>query len=293
LLIWYSSNARCRCCFNFSKHDYREVLISNAFSFLGLYFLYRLVPLVVNEKYRLRVCFAYMVFPVLLVCNLVSYSEPIFLAFTIGAYYYWKREKFGYAALLAVFSIFTRQVGAFIVMIFLVDMLYGYFSHRERSRVIRELAVIAITCAGVAMLYLFYLYRFGNPFIGSSVEAANWKGTLSVANLFNNVGTYGFQTPSSVPFNYAIVPIFLVDTLLVVATILALSAYSFVSLASCLFVSTVPESFVRLIAAIFPLYLFLGLMLSDNWHKNIVIGTIAVVIAIQNMFIWITGAWLY
>jgi cellulose synthase/poly-beta-1,6-N-acetylglucosamine synthase-like glycosyltransferase len=103
-----------------------------------------------------------------------------------------------------------------------------------------------------------------------------------------------------VPFNYAVVPIFLVDTLLVVATILALlkrdlalSAYSFVSLASCLFVSTVPESFVRLIAAIFPLYLFFGLMLSDNWHKNIVIGTIAVVIAIQNMFIWITGAWLY
>jgi hypothetical protein len=112
--------------------------------------------LVVNEKYRLRVCFAYMVFPVLLVCNLVSYSEPIFLAFTIGAYYYWKREKFGYAALLAVFSIFTRRVGA-----------------------------------------------------------------------------------------------------------------------------------------MFPLYLFLGLMLSDNWHKNIVIGTIAVVIAIQNMFIWTTGAWLY
>jgi hypothetical protein len=58
-------------------------------------------------------------------------------------------------------------------------------------------------------------------------------------------------------------------------------------------VSTVLESFVRLIAAIFPLYLFLGLTLSDNWHKNIVIGTIAAVIAIQNMFIWITGAWLY
>ena len=34
-------------------------------------------------------------------------------------------------------------------------------------------------------------------------------------------------------------------------------------------------------------------MLSDNWHKNTVIGIIGVVIAIQNMFIWITGAWLY
>jgi hypothetical protein len=61
----------------------------------------------------------------------------------------------------------------------------------------------------------------------------------------------------------------------------------------CLLLSTWPDSFVRLIAAIFPLYLFLGLMLSDNRHKKIVIGTIAVVIAIQNMFIWITGARLY
>jgi hypothetical protein len=278
-----------------------EVLISNAFSFLGLYFLYKLVPLILDEKYRLQVCFAYMVFPVLLVCNLVSYSEPIFLAFTIGAYYYWKREKFGYAALLAVFSIFTRQVGAFILIIFLVDMLHGYFSHRERSRVIRELAVIAITCAGVAMLYLFYLYRFGNPFIVSSVEAAYWGDTLSVANLFNNVGAYGFGVPSLKSFNYAIVPIFLVDILLVVATILALvkrdlalSTYSVVSLVFSLLLHPAGcNSFLRYIAAIFPLYLFLGLMLSDNWRKNIVIGTIAVVIAIQNMYIWISGTWLY
>ena len=153
-----------------------EVLISNAFSFLGLYFLYKLVPLVVNEKYRLRVCFAYMVFPVLLVCNLVSYSEPIFLAFTIGAYYFWKRARFGLATLFAIFSIFTRQIGAFILVIFLVDMLYGFFSQRQRSQVIRQLAVIIITCAGLGLLYFFYFYRFGNPFIVSSVEAANWNG---------------------------------------------------------------------------------------------------------------------
>jgi hypothetical protein len=277
-----------------------EVLISNAFSFIGLYFLYKLVPLIVDEKYRLRVCFAYMVFPVLLVCNLVSYTEPIFLAFTIGAYYYWKREKFGYAALLAIFSIFTRQLGALILVIFLVDMLYGYVSHRERSRVIRELAVIAITCAGVAMLYLFYLYRFGNPFIVGSVDVAHWKATLTVANLFNNVRTYGFGGPSLPPFNYTIVPIFLIDTLLVAATILALlkrdlalSAYSFVSLIVCLSLTSIGNSFVRYVAAIFPLYIFLGLLLSDNWHKNIVIGIIAVVIAIQNLFIWISGGWLY
>jgi hypothetical protein len=279
-----------------------EVLISNAFSFLGLYFLYKLVPLVVDEKYRLRVCFAYMVFPVLLVCNLVSYSEPIFLAFTIGAYYFWKRARFGFATLFAIFSIFTRQIGAFILVIFLVDMLYGFFSQRQRSQVIRQLAVIIITCAGLGMLYLFYFYRFGNPFIVSSVEAANWNGNLSVTNLFYNLRVYGFgfQGPNWQPFNYAILPVFLIDTLLIIATIVtllkrdvALSAYSFVSLATYLLLNTWPNSFLRLVAGIFPLYIFLGLMLSDSWQKNIVIGAIAVVIAAHNMFIWISGAWLY
>ena len=116
----------------------------------------------------------------------------------------------------------------------------------------------------------------------------------------NNLATYGFGAPSLVPFNYAIVPIFLVDTLLVLATVvamlkrdLALSAYSLVSLAISVSLSTWPDSFVRLIAAIFPIYLFLGLMLSDNWKKNTVIGVIAVVIAMQNLYIWISGAWLY
>lgn len=69
--------------------------------------------------------------------------------------------------------------------------------------------------------------------------------------------------------------------------------YSFVTLATCISLRSGPNSFVRYIAAIFPLYIFLGLMLSDNWRKNIVIGVIAIVIAIQNMFIWISGAWLY
>jgi hypothetical protein len=279
-----------------------EVLISNAFSFLGLYFLYKLVPLILDEKYRLRVCFAYMVFPVLLVCNLVSYTEPIFLAFTIGAYYFWKRAKFGYAALLAIFSIFTREVGALILVIFLVDMLYGYVSHRERSRFIPELAVIAVTCAGLGLLYLFYLYRFGNPFISSQVQAAypGWHNMSSIANIPPNIvkALAGLKNLGLV--NYSAVPIILIDAVAVLATVLfllrrdlALSAYSFVSLALFLSLSNL-GGFMRFVAAIFPIYLFFGLMLSeDDWKKNITIGVIAVIIAVQNMYIWISGTWLY
>ena|GEM_PF-6811256 len=55
-----------------------EVLISNAFSFIALYFLYTLVPFIVNEKYRLRVCFAFIVFPTLLVAISYHTQSPSF-----------------------------------------------------------------------------------------------------------------------------------------------------------------------------------------------------------------------
>ena len=212
--------------------------------------------------------------------------------------YYWKREKFGYAALLAIFSIFTREVGGLILVIFLVDMLYGYIAHRERSRVIRELTVIATTCTGVAALYLFYLYRFGNPFISSQIQASpGWYNTSSVANILHNVvnALAGLRLGL---VNYSAVPIILIDALAVLATVLfllrrdlALSAYSLVSLVLFLSLSNL-GGFMRFVAAIFPIYLFFGLMLSDDdWKKNITVGVIAVIIAVQNMYIWISGAW--
>jgi hypothetical protein len=275
------------------------VIIANAFSFIALYFLYKLTPLVVGEKYRLRVCFAYMVFPVLAVCSLLSYSESLFLACTIGAFYFWKQSKFGFAALLAILSVFTRLVGALILVIFFVDMFQGYISRRDPSRAIRQLGVIVATYAGAGMLGLFYYYTFGDPLAAARIEATLWGNTVSVSNLFDNVRIYGFGGLSGVALNYSAVPILLIDVLLVVATALfllkrspALSMYSLVLLFVFLSLAT-PMSFVRYVAAIFPLYFFFGFLLSDDWKKTATIGAIAIVVAIQNMFLWISGAWLF
>ena len=162
-----------------------------------------------------------------------------------------------------------------------------------------ELAVTAVTCAGVVTLYLFYLYRFGNPFISPQVQAANWNNVISSANISHNV-VNALAGLSLGQVNYSAVPIILIDALAVLATVLfllrrdlALSAYSFVSLVPFVSLSNL-GLFVRFGAAIFRIYLFFGLMLSDDdWDKNITIGVIAVIVAVQNMYIWISGTWLY
>jgi hypothetical protein len=159
------------------------IIISNAFSFIALYFLYRLVPLIMEERYRLPVCFAFMVFPVLLVCTFVAYSEALFLVLTIGAYYYWKRSKFALAAILAIGSIFTRQVGAFILIVFVVDMLYEYWSQRDMKRALRQLAATGVTTVGFGALYLFYYISFGNPFIVSQVYSSYWGQNFTLRHV--------------------------------------------------------------------------------------------------------------
>ena len=157
------------------------IIISNAFSFIALYFLYRLVPLSMDERYRMPVCFAFMVFPVLLVCTFVAYSEALFLVLTIGAY--WKRSKFALVAILAIGSIFTRQVGAFILIVFVVDMLYEYWSQRDMKRALRQLAATGVTAVGFGALYLFYYISFGNPFIVSQVYSSHWGQSFTVRHV--------------------------------------------------------------------------------------------------------------
>ena len=278
------------------------IILSNAFSFVALYFLYQLAPLVVGKKYRLRTCFAYMVFPVLIVCGLVAYSETIFLAFTIGAYYFWKRSKFGFATLLALGSVFTRQVGALILVVFAVDALYAYWSRRDAKLAYRQLIVIGVTCASVAALYLFYYVVFGNALILAHVEATNWGNALSPANVFYVIGLSlaGIDVrpiaASAIP---SPVPLIILGAIVVVFAAIclrrrdvALSIYSLFSVTLFLSMSA-RQSFVRYVAAIFPIYLFFGLLLSSNWKKNLFVGVLAVAIAVQNMYIWLSGAWLY
>lgn len=284
-----------------SAMQWVSIIISNAFSFVALYFLYRLVPLVIDERYRLRVCLAFMVFPVLIVSTLVAYSEALFIALTIGSYYYWKRSKFALAALLAICSIFARQVGVFILVIFVVDMCLEYWSQHDTKRALRQLATTGATAVGVAALYLFYYVRFGNPFIVAQVEASNWGQTFSVYNVFQTLGLslFGVDTQPLNSFLPSPVPLIAIGALIVVAAAVCLRkrnvALSIYSLLSLLLVLSLPgrQSYPRLVAAIFPIYLFFGLMLSDNWRKNLIFGTIAVAVAIQNLYIWLSGAWLY
>jgi hypothetical protein len=283
---------------NFAFMPFSAVLIANAFSFLGLYFLYKLVPLVLDEQYRLKVCFAYMVFPILTLSGLVAYSESIFLAFTIGSYYFWKTEKYLLASLLAVCSIFTRQLGILIIVIFVVDTLVGYVTQQQKShkRILKRSLVLLTSVAGAGAFYLFYYLISGNPFI--LIEAQSlFKNSFSPLKVLPYIIVrFMVDMPKEQAYT-ATVPLMLLMTISIIATALfffkkelSLSVYAIVQLVVYLSMAH-PNSFFRWTASIFPIYLFFGYLLFDDWRKNAFVGILAVAVVIQNMYVWITGGW--
>jgi hypothetical protein len=162
-----------------------------------------------------------MLFPALIVCNLVPYSEGLFLALTIGAYFFWKQDKFGLAAALAIVSVFARQVGVLILVIFICAMLREYWFKRHTKRVLRRLAATGATAIGVGALYLFYYVRFGTPFIVVQVEASGFvHNTFSLYNAYNNL-RLSFSGLDPFFFNSS-VPLIAIGALILVATVVSL-----------------------------------------------------------------------
>ncbi len=289
---------------NFAYMPLSAVLIANAFSFLGLYFLYKLVPLVLDETYRLKVCFAYMVFPILTLSGLVAYSESIFLAFTIGSYYFWKTEKYLLASLLAVCSIFTRQLGILIIVIFVVDTLVGYVTkqHKDQDqqqnhkRILKRVLVLLTSVAGAGAFYLFYYLISGTPFILLEAQSFFSNSFSPLKVLPYVIVRFMADMPKEQAYT-ATVPIMLLMTIVIIATALfffrkelSLSVYAIAQLLVYLSMSY-PNSFFRWTASIFPIYLFFGYMLFDDWKKNAFVGILAVAVVIQNIYVWITGGW--
>jgi len=91
---------------------------------------------------------------------------------------FWKQDRFGLAAALANRSVFARQVGILILVIFCCAMLHEYWYKRDKKRVLRQLAATVATAVGVGALYLFLLCAFGTPFIVAQVEASRWNQTF-------------------------------------------------------------------------------------------------------------------
>lgn len=122
-----------------------------------------------------RAC-ALLLFGPYAVFLVASYSESLYLAAAIGAWYACQRRRYALTAVLGMVATLTRASGLFLVPALLV--LYLTTTLREKRRLRwSELVLVLSSGFGVVGYWTWLWARTGDPFAWSHAQEAGWNRT--------------------------------------------------------------------------------------------------------------------
>ena len=157
------------------------MLISSAAAVVALAYLYRLAEEDLFPGAGQRATLLLALFPTAVFMT-AAYSESLFLAGAIPAFYYARRARWAHVALPAAVAMGARFAGLFVVMGLAVEFL------RQREFARRRVLQAAFGL-GIALLpllgYMVYLWAANDdPFYFVEAQAQGWQREMSNANPF-------------------------------------------------------------------------------------------------------------
>lgn len=160
-------------------------LLSHTFTFLAFLFLYRLVCLDEKQVVARRTVWLVAFFPASLFYSAV-YSEALFAALTIAAFYWARRKRWLAAAVAGSFSGLARSIGFLLLLPLLIQWL------QQRPRRWRQVWLLALVPAGLLLFIIFLQIEFGNPLL--FVEAhRDWGRDVAASGLRERLQYLIFQ----------------------------------------------------------------------------------------------------
>ena len=146
------------------------MIVSNAALLIALYYLALLVRLDFDRTVATRAILYLLVFPTSLFFSAV-YSESVFVAAILAAFYYARTNRWLLAGACAAAAALTRTPGILLVIPLALEYM---MQRRFRLREIRpDVASLLLIPAGVAGLMLYFQQRFGN-FLATRDAQAAW-----------------------------------------------------------------------------------------------------------------------
>jgi hypothetical protein len=261
-------------------------IASNAFCILFLWYFYRLcTKLTGDPDTSLRSSWYYIIFPTSFFLSAV-YSESMFLAAALAAFYYVEERRLIPASVACAIAILTRSQG-FLLLAPLLWLAWLRFPEKKLQ------AVITLGFTGVLPLlgYLFYIQQIFGSIRWISGSIAYWRGDMkypfyALARFFgSHPGIHG-QHNSMIDFGFAILHL----TGLVLAFRKLPKPYFLYSLLVLTFplLSTL-FSFSRLCLINFPFFLWLGREtdLSFPWISTIFSMLLAFFMAAFANWYWV------
>jgi len=159
------------------------ILVSNVFSILTVLLFYSVCRLYLSEEKSFAASIALAIYPSYFVAGLIAYSEPLFLYFTIGSWYYFENEDYAFSSVFLLFSIYTRTSGVILIPVYVLILIYYSI---KRSRENKKLTLPPPDCLWLIMPAVFFISqsiltrRLVMEFAGKGKES--FSGFLGVAN---------------------------------------------------------------------------------------------------------------
>ena len=246
------------------------LIVSNAALLIGLYYLVLLVRLDFGAETARRSVLFLLIFPTTLFFS-AAYTESVFLAVTVAAFYYARKDKWLLAGALAGAATLTRSPGIVLGLPLAVE----YLAQRDFNwRKIRpNILALALIPAALGMHILFLYYRFGNASAIQDAQAA-WgrPGGLTwpwVPYVQFFTESFRVHDAGNALVNTLFAALFLALT--VIAFFRLRLSYAVYSLACYLFVTGWGSfgSVPRYVLAAFPIFIVLGLLGRSELFRSI------------------------
>jgi hypothetical protein len=237
------------------------ILISNLAALAFLYYFYQLGAKIIGFENATQGALFYIVYPTSFFLNSV-YSEPLFLACIVAAFFYLEEKKLLPALVAIAFAVLCRPSGILALPAFLW---LGFIRFPEKK--LRACLLILVASMISIGIYCALIWNvFGD--LQAIVKAQDhWRGPsryplYALVRFFSNPKAIHGQHNSFLDFSFAIVHLIV----LAVSFRILKAPYYLYSIICILFpLSSTLFSFTRLSLINFPFFLFLGAQLSGRW----------------------------
>ncbi len=266
------------------------IIVSNAAFFIALVYLYQLVRLDYDRHTAARAVLYLCIFPTTLFLSAV-YSESLFLALVISAFFHARATRWVAACVLAAAATLCRPVGLLLV----VPMSFEYLSQREFQwrRTQRDFFALLLSPLALGAYLSFLRWQFGTWHIISEAQASQgWNRSLTppwntlLNNLQHITSSRGYHGAFEFFFTLSLLG------LTIFACFRLRSSYAIYSVVSVLFIASWGDltSAPRFGLVIFPLVIALAL-LGHNRAFNRAYIVVSVVLAAISMVVFSQWGW--
>ena len=150
------------------------VLIANLALALAVILFYRLIALEADERIATRAVWYLLIFPTSFFGSAI-YTESLFLLFTIGAFFFYRKRFWESSAMFAFFAGLTRLMGLILAPALLVEWFTTKFSEPDRGRR-KWLGLLPVIAVPVGTLsYMLYLEIKFKDALGFMTASAAWE----------------------------------------------------------------------------------------------------------------------